>query len=191
MWHSNSLLCCLQESGIILNLRLFRHFSKWEGKEKYLNLVQTLHNKETMVGALQEGAWLQCSRKPLITPQQFCGFTYKTVSRAGNTVPFFFYSTFLALTSLSKCALKFLCFYLTSEKASLSVNNSALLSTYSGNWIPLRIIFSFSTSCSKFYPFTFLSSEGFPSCCSIFTPFFYLRHRVPVSYDHQPQYIWN
>lgn len=181
MWHSNSLLCCPQESDIILDLCLFRDFSKWERKEKYLNLVQTLKR-----------LWLELSRKG--SDCNVLGSLWSLLSScvvSGNTVSFFFYSTFLALTSLSKCALKFLCFYLSLGKASLSVNNSAILSTYSGNWIPLRIIFSFSTSCSKFYPFTFLSSEGFPSCCSIFTPFFYLRHRLPLTYDHQPLYILN
>lgn len=64
-----------------------------------------------------------------------------------------------------------------------------LLSTYSGNWIPLRVIFSFSTSCSKFDPFTFLSPESFPSCCSIFIPLFYLWQRVPVWYEQWLQPI--
>lgn len=168
----------------VLSLNFFSGGFREERERRKMSWSRT----KTLVRAAWGVVSWQCSRKSLVTPQQPHSFTlWECLSRAGNIASSFFYSTFLALTTWSIYIFTSLCFYQPAfGRTSLSVNTCVFLSTYSGNWIPLGIIFSFSTSCSKFDPFTFLSSKGFPSCHSIFIPFFYLWQRVPVSYDLNP-----
>lgn len=51
--------------------------------------------------------------------------------------------------------------------------------TYSGNRIPLGVIFSFSTGCSKLDPLPLLSSDRLPFCGAIFrVQFLHLKQKM-------------
>lgn len=51
--------------------------------------------------------------------------------------------------------------------------------TYSGNRIPLGVIFSFSTGCSKLDPLPLLSSDRLPFCGAIFrVQFLHLKQKT-------------
>lgn len=85
--------------------------------------------KMSLVGAAWEADSWQCSRKPLVTPQQPHRFTlWDCLSRAGNVPTSFFYSTFHTFTTLSIRIFKSLCFYQpVFGKTSLSVNTCVFI----------------------------------------------------------------
>lgn len=59
-------------------------------------------------------------------------------------------------------------FWTLTIPSSLIFNLELGVDTYFGNWVPLWIVFAFTTGCSELDPFTFLPSDRMPLDGAIF-----------------------